>query len=285
MKKNLEYYLDLKSREDNDHLVLIEANISGGKISKETIDTIRKHSSFSAITLSGLTQETFEYFIDNYAAQFKSLNFWKCPRIHDLSSIAKLKNLQYFTYYWNQKAARLWDFSKTTSLKGLSVDDFTKLSTLTDLEHSESLEELSFGNKVWSTFQLDTLAPLQGLKNLKTLKFSAKKINDGKIQPLAYIESLENLEFPGNLFTTEQLCWLKAKKPKLNSRILQPYWQIENPIDFGEKQKDTFIVGKCKPFLDSVKDAARIKRYEEKFETAVKWFQQNPKAEPEDCPK
>lgn len=285
MKKNLEYYLNLTSRDDKDHLVLIESNISGGKIAKETIDSIQDYSSLSAITLSGLTQETFEYFIENYGGQFIAINFWKCPRIQDLSSIADLKDLQYLTFFWNQKASNLWDFSKSISLRGLSISDFTRLKDLTDLEKSESLEELSFGNYVWNTFQLDTLEPLKKLQNLKTLDFSAKKIIDGKIDPIASIESLESVEFPGNLFSTEQVCWLKAKRPNLKSKLLQPYWKIENPLDFGEKQKDTFIVGKRKPFLDSTKDAQRIHRYKEKFENTVKWFLDNPKAKPEDFPK
>ncbi|EMO55167.1 hypothetical protein LEP1GSC172_2292 [Leptospira noguchii] len=60
-------------------LNLIEDDISGGKILKERMDTIKSNPHAKTIQISGLRQDTFDYFIENYASQFEAIYFWKCP--------------------------------------------------------------------------------------------------------------------------------------------------------------------------------------------------------------
>jgi hypothetical protein len=88
------------------------------------------------------------------------------------------------------------------------------------------------------------------------------------------------------LFTTEQVAWLKAHLPNtITSKELNPYWTFEKPLTINEKVKDTFIVGKRKPFLDSVQDKARIKKYIQQFDKAYQWYLENSQALPEDYKK
>jgi hypothetical protein len=91
-----------------------------------------------------LNQETFDYFIKNYGNQFEVINFWKCPLVNSFSSIELLYNVKYITYYWNQKAKQLWDFSKTPNLIGFSFNDFTRMDNLEDIAKSTTIEELEF---------------------------------------------------------------------------------------------------------------------------------------------
>jgi hypothetical protein len=94
---------------------------------------------------------------------------------------------------------------------------------------------------------------------------------------------LEKLSFPSGLFTTEQVAWLKAKLPEsTESQILAPYWTIEKPISMSGKNKNVFVVGKRKPFLDSKIDRKRIEKYALEFQKRVEWFRVNPLAAPED---
>ena len=46
--------------------------------------------------------------------------------------------------------------------------------------------------------------------------------------------------------------------------------------------QDTFIVGKRKPFLDSVQDKKRIDKYVRQFDDMYQWYTENPNAAPED---
>jgi hypothetical protein len=280
--KTLDYYVKTMDRNapgNGSYLSLIQQNISGGRITKQQIDTIRQFPDATEIAISGLTQSTFEYFIKNHGSQFKAIIFWKCPLVEDLKAMELLDQVEYIVYFWNQRAENLWDFSKTKSLKGFCYDDFTRMHDLSETANSPALEELSFGNRVWTKYILNTLNPIREIKSLKNLSFSAKRILDTKIEPIADLKKLEQLSFPSNQFTTGQIAWLKAHLPdRVASKILQACWTIEKPINMNGKNKDTFIVGKGKPFLDSTLEKEKIKKYTRKFNETYQWYLENPDA-------
>jgi hypothetical protein len=283
--KNLEYYLKLNpdTADKGSYLSLIQENISGGKIAQADIDVIRQYPHITEISISGLRQDTFDYFVERYGQQFKAISFWKCPLVEDFSKIELLQGVDYITYYWNQRAVELWDFSKTKSLKGFSFDDFTRMHDISQIPEAPALEELSFGNLVWPKYIVNTLEPLRACIGFKYLSFSAKKVIDNRIEPVAALKQLERLEFPSNMFSTEQVAWLKAHlPPTVESRVLHPYWQIEGALAISGKNKDTFIVGKRKPFLDSVQDKKRVDKYVKQFNEMCQWYSENPHAAPED---
>jgi hypothetical protein len=282
--KNLAYYYEpnLSQVPDQDtYVTLLPRDVSSGKITKDEIDVIKDFPSATEIVLYGLTQDTFEYFIENYGQQFKAIIFWKCPLIGNLKAMEHLDQVEYIVYFWNQRADKLWDFSKTKALKGLCFDDFTRMHDISVITEAHSLEELQFGNRVWAKYILNTLSPLKECTTLKSLSFSAKKIEDGKIEPLAHLTQLEHLSFGSSLFSTEQVAWLKARLPEtVESRVLNPFWTIEKPLTINGK--DTFIVGRGKPFLSSVEDKPKISRYVEQFNEMYKWYLENGKALPGD---
>lgn len=47
-------------------------------------------------------------------------------RVEDLSMISSLKDVEVLALEWNTKAQSLWDLSKNTFLKSLSIKDFSK---------------------------------------------------------------------------------------------------------------------------------------------------------------
>jgi hypothetical protein len=280
--KNLNFYthhVHFESPDPSAYVSLLHSR----RIAKEEIDVIKEFPRATEIAISGLTQSTFEYFVEKYGRQFKAIIFWKCPRIGNLNAMESLDQVEYIVYYWNQMAEHLWDFSKTKALKGFCYDDFTRMHDLSELAHAPALEKLEFGNRVWAKYILNTLAPLKECTALKSLAFSAKKIVDGKIEPLAGLKQLEQLSFSSSLFSTEQVAWLKAHLPaSVVSKVLTAYWTIDQPLEISGKHKDTFLVGKGKPFLSSVEDQARIARYVEQFHAMRQWFLENPDALPDD---
>ncbi len=258
-------------------------DVSGGRITKAEIDVIKEFPRASEIAISGLTQDTFEYFVENYGHQFKAIIFWKCPLVGSLKAIEYLDQVEYIVYFWNQRAEHLWDFSKTKSLKGFCFDDFTRMHDISEIADAPALEDLRFGDRVLNKYTLNTLGPIKECTALKSLKFSAKKLVDGKIEPLAHLKQLEHLWFSSNLFSTEQVAWLKAHLPDtVVSTVLNAYRTLEKPLNFSGKAKDTFIVGKGKPFLSSVEDEAKISKYVAQFNKMHQWFLENPEALPDD---
>lgn len=276
-QEGLEYYLrgfSNKDETDDNHISLIQADISGGRITIKQIDSIKNFPNATEIRISGLTQETFNYFIDSYGQQFKVIDFWKCPLISDLTKLEQLSNVEYLIFFWNQRATHLWDLSKNLQLKGVSFDDFTRMHTLEEIPLAPVLAELNFGDKVWNKYVLESLKPLCQAKKLKSLIFSAKKIEDNDIKPLSQICSLEKLEFPTNLFTTEQVAWLTANTNNVNSSVLAPYLKLKHPLDYSEKKEDALVIGKRKPFINSIKDKKRLERYEKNFWDLVEKYRE-----------
>ena len=125
------------------------------------------------------------------------------------------------------------------------------LHALDDLAGASSLEELRFGDAVWTKSVFASLAPLRSLTRLRRLDFDARRIEDGRVQLLVLLPLLESLDFPVRMFTTEQCAWLRAHLPdSVRGRALVPVESLNKPIG----SKDTFIIGKRKPFLNSMTD-------------------------------
>ena len=282
--KNLDDYDEpILSKASDQSAYVSLTDVSGGRITKDEIDGIKEFPNATEIAISGLTQDTFEYFVENYGQQFQAIIFWKCPLVSSLKAMEDLDQVEYIVYFWNQRAEHLWDFSKTKALKGFCYDDFTRMHDISEVADAPALEDLRFGNRVEPKYILNTLSPIQECTTLKNLTFSAKKILDGKIEPLAHLQQLERLWFPSNLFSTEQVAWLKAHLPDtVVSTVLNAYRTLDQPLKFSGKDKDTFIVGKGKPFLSSVEDKARIAKYVAQFHEMHLWFLEHPNAMPDD---
>ena len=280
--KDLNYYtthVHFESPDPNIYVSLIDTR----RIAKTEIDVIQEFPNATEVAIAGLTQDTFEYFVENYGQQFKVIIFWKCPLVGSLKAMESLDQVEYIVYFWNQRAEHLWDFSKTKALKGFCYDDFRHMHDISEIAGAPALEELQFGDRVWAKYILNTLAPLQECPALKTLAFSAKKIVDGKIEPLAHLKQIEQLSFSSNLFSTEQVAWLRAHLPDtVVSKVLNAYWTMDKPVKISGKDIDTVIVGKRKPILSSVPDKARISKYVEQFHEMHQWYVEHPQALPDD---
>jgi hypothetical protein len=177
-----------------------------------------------------LTNRMFEALISRHGSQFSAIQFWKCPRLTDFTPLESLPDLRLVSFYWNQRASRLWDLTKTPALVGLHFDDFTRLHDLSDLAAGDSLVELEFGDAVWDTSVFESLDPLAELQSLRDLKLSAKRINDGRIEPLAALQALRALSFSAKQFTTAQVAWLRARLPdSLRCEALEPMRHLSPP--------------------------------------------------------
>jgi len=261
---------------------ILQPEVGGGKVTVADLDRIDERPEATALTISGLDQSTFETLVNRHGDRFGALHFWKCPKIADLTPLESLPNLTHVAFFWNQRTERLWDFAKTPRLQGLQFDDFTRLHDLSELGAASGLEELRFGNMIWRTATFASLDPLRHLVGLRSLSFEAKRIDDGRVQPLGELLSLESLSFPSNQFTTEEVAWLRARLPDtLRSRSLEPIRTLDRPIPSSKgAPKDTLVVGKRKPCLNSIEDAHRITGYVEAFWRMVEEFRQHPEREP-----
>ena len=107
-----------------------QMDIGGGKISIADIDKLKDYPKTDVVRISGLRQDTFEYFIQTYGNQLKAISFFKNKFIEDWSLLGTLTNVEYLHFFANQRISSLWDMSENRSLTGLCIEDFSRLSSI-----------------------------------------------------------------------------------------------------------------------------------------------------------
>ena len=262
-------------------LNLVQPEIGGGKLDPSQFSALDENPRATALRVSGLDQSTFEHLVSDHGTQFQAIEFWKCPRLEDLTPLENLSALRMVSFYWTQRSPRLWNLARTPDLTALRFEDFTRLHQLDDLRAGASLEEVVFGDAVWAKSTFETLEPLSMLTGLRSLSLHPKRIDDGRVQPLGALTNLEKLSIPTNLFTTEQIAWLRARLPEtVESRALAALLRLEKPLELDGKARDILLIGKRKPFLNSKLDADRISKHVRSFEKMVNSFRDDPTREP-----
>ncbi len=242
----------------------------------DSIDTLAEKPA-EALFFVGGSQEDLERLVTRYGGGIKRLILSRCPKVADLSPLEDLPDLERLSLRWNQRATRLWDLSKNKRLQGLTLDDFTRLHSLEGIQAATSLEYLSYGNGVWTTAVLDGLEPLLD-SGISAFGFNGKKIERNDITIYPKVKTLRELYFTAGFYTTEQLAWLAAHG--LEGFVLRPYIRWRENEEGREDVEDIKICGKRKPCLNSIRDAARIRKYEERFEVLVAQYRADPEAPP-----
>ncbi len=254
------------------------ADIGGGKITIADIDVLRDYPNIDTVSISGLNQQTFDYFISTYGKQLRAIRFFKNKAVEDLSLLGTLPQLEYVYFFHNQRVTELWDMSDNISLSGLCMQDFSRLHSIKGVETAPKLKELSIGDAVWSTTVIDSFRPLENTM-LEKLSFSGRTIKDNDLSFLSYMPRLKEFNFATNLFTTEQVAWIVSNLPHLRGFALKARHDCmlcdRKLYDSSQIIKDvpsTIIVGKRKPALNIAGNEAKIAMYESKFESLKKQY-------------
>ncbi len=243
-------------------------DVTGGNIQIEEIDRLAEFPHIKSVTISGLNQETFEYFITKYGKQLHYIEFFKNKKVNNWELLGTLPELECVEWFHNQRITALWDMSKNYALKVLSINDFTRLHSIDGIEKAPALEWFDFGNAVCATSEIESLSPLCNT-NIRRIDFYGKKIKDFDISVLSKMKNLEIFNFPTNLFTTEQVAWIVANFPDLKGYSLRPYVEFVNKMNETEIPT-VIIVGKRKPAMVIKGNEKRIENYTEKFHAMVK---------------
>lgn len=196
------------------HLFQKHGDVGGGTISIEDIDKINEYPDADVVTVSGLHQDTFEYFIKTYGHRFRAIRFFKNKLVHDWSLLGTLPNLEYVYWFFNQRIDRFWDMSENYNLKGIYLDDFSRLKNIEGIEKAPNLEIFGVGNAVWDKTEIESYAPLKN-STVKKFVFSGKKILDTDFSFTADMKNLEEIDIICSILTFEQFAWIAANCPKL----------------------------------------------------------------------
>ena len=258
-----------KTTKTHNSLWLREENmdIGGGKITIADIDKLKNYPDTEVVTISGLKQDTFEYFIKTYGKQLKAIRFFKNKFVEDLSLLGTLPHLEYLYFFANQRVTALWNMTENTSLSSLCIEDFSRLTSIRGVETAPALKEFRIGNAIWNTMVLDSLMPLS-ISKIERLSFTGRAIGDSDFSFLETLPELKVFDFATNVFTTEQVAWIAANCPLAEGYALKAKVDCMLP-DSNEHLVDvpkSIIVGKRKPILKVKGNEERIKKYVDSFE-------------------
>ena len=242
-------------------------DIGGGKITTADIDRLKAYPDAEVVTISGLQQDTFEYFIKTYGKQLKAIRFFKNKFVEDLSLLGTLPQLEYVYFFANQRITSLWDMTENTALSGLAIEDFSRLTSIKGIETAPALKEFRIGNAIWSKMVIDSLMPLANTK-IERLSFTGRAIEDNDLSFLEALPDIKAFDFSTNTFSTEQVAWIVANCPRAEGYALKAKVDCML-LDSNEHMVDVpkvIIVGKRKPVLKVEGNEERIQKYVDSFE-------------------
>ena len=264
-----------KTTKTHNSLWLREENmdIGGGKITIADIDKLKNYPDTEVVTISGLKQDTFEYFIKTYGKQLKAIRFFKNKFVEDLSLLGTLPHLEYLYFFANQRVTALWNMTENKSLSSLCIEDFSRLTSIRGVETAPALKEFRIGNAIWNTMVLDSLMPLSDSK-IERLSFTGRAIGDSDFSFLETLPELKVFDFATNVFTTEQVAWIAANCPLAQGYALKA--KVDRMLfDSNEHLVDvptSIIVGKRKPTLKVKGNEEKIQKYVDSFEKLKKKY-------------
>lgn len=231
----------------------------------KNLHLLSSHSQIEHLYIRDVNQTQFDFL----TTQLRLKTLWIYgSRAGDLSSLETQTELETLVLHWNTKATQLWDLAKHPRLQKLALQDHPKLHSIANLANCTSLEYLDLSGGIWNVFSLETLEPIRPLKKLRELSMSNIRVRDESLAPLTGLDALRLLSV-SNQFRTEEYAMLSVKMPNVTCKLFAPYIRLEQPID----GKDVMVVGKRKPFLNSVSDQARLQKVEYQFRELQKQFE------------
>jgi Leucine-rich repeat (LRR) protein len=249
--KRIRFQDDLAKAKKNIKEVSIHGDV-------KNIESIENLLSLRKVYLVTVSQEQFDKILP-FLSNVTDLKIYEI-RCTDLSSLGSLHSLENLDLDWNTKIETLWNMGELTSLSSLSINDFSKLNDISNISKMPWLTNLSLTGGMWNKLSLKSIEPLSVLKELRSLDLGNIEIKDSNsILPLSSLVQLEKLNIP-NRFPTEEIARLSVKLPNTVCDFFTPFIKVNSGDD-----KDTLIIGKGKPRLNSKKDSERIKKYEAEF--------------------
>lgn len=271
MKINLDNFE--KNREELYELIVEPKNmdVGGGKITKEEIDIIQKYPNAKSLRISGLNQETFEYFISKYGNQFEAISFFKNKLVSDLDMLGTLNKLKYVYYFFNQRVTKLWDMSNNEKLQGLAIYDFSWLHSIEQIATASNLTYFAIGDEVWARTSLESLEPLVN-SSVKHFAWWGKCIQDNNFLCLSKSQ-IRELDLDISRFKMDDLAQLVASIPELKGLVTKPY--RERGISEAGKTTTYYFLCKGKRMLEKGKDDIKLEKYVLEFEEMVEMYRED----------
>lgn len=219
------------------------------------------------LEITGMNQQSLEYFVTHYGKSYRFLSFFKCQLIQDFSPLEDLTNLEEINISWNIRADKLWNFSKNESLRAVSIHDAKRMINNLDLfKTSKVLENVFLAGSAFNSHTLESLECFSNMPELKHLWLFSIRLNDHDMGFLRTLPKLRQFDFDAGMLTTEEIAWIVAKYPELSGKCLCAYNKEDAVLN------DVRVCGFRKPSLDLPMHQKRLDKYVEQFNELVEKY-------------
>lgn len=265
---------------ENDVFLIYEADRqlfaygAGGQYAPLTAEIIDRQMEFSCkssvLRIHCLTQEGLEHFALHYGAQQKILVLDDCRLIRDFSPLGNLTKLEAVRIEDCRIADKLWDISRNTALKILSIHSARKLvANPVQLRDSKSLEEIRlWGSSIDNKHVLESLGCFSGMQSLRRIDLNDIKLKNHTLELLSTLPNLEEFHFDAGMLTTEEIAWICANYPNIFGDCLRAYTEND-----AAALSSIRICGHRKPSLHLPQDQKRLDKYISQFKALVIKYQ------------
>ena len=89
------------------HLRAPDMNVTGGIIRREDIDLLAQYPEVRSVSVSGLRQDTFVYFVQQYGRRLRYIDFFKNKLVEDWGLLGTLPELEGMRFFHNQRITSL----------------------------------------------------------------------------------------------------------------------------------------------------------------------------------
>ena len=219
---------------------------------------LRKYKNLQSIYLFEIMQHDLEIFLPYL--NVPNLKLYAI-RAADLSGLGTLDRVESLNLDWDTKTTKLWDMASNTHLRSLVINDFSKLTDISQLATAITLESLQLSGGIWNKLRVDSLASIGHLQNLKHLRLANLSVSSpDPLLPLARLTQLRELDI-SNQFPAEEYARLSVLLPGTSCQYFQPYTKLAHPIG----GKDIRVTGKGTPMLRSDVDQVRLEKIAARF--------------------
>ena len=245
-----------KCKYSNRELGMFEGNASDMVISRTLSGTIPVPlEGKKKIWLDNINQKKLELALKEIDPDINELFISGSPGLSDLSFLEKFEKLKTVSLWWNNKADRLWDFSKTPNIEYLSLTDFNRISDISPMQTADKLRYLIITSE---NGILSTLKPIEKLSNLEYLK-TYIKIADRDIRPVIALSKLKYFECQINIIDVEAYAMFEARRPDVGVNFFNG---AQDDWDENTNNTSMWFAGKGQGYLHSGEKAKYLKQME-----------------------
>jgi len=124
----------------------------------------------------------------HHLTRLKGLTIGFDNNIQDISFISKMENIECISFLYTSKIKIFPDISNLKKLKRIHIYALNRLEDISQIRHSESIEELIIVN---SSIKDDILRPIVDCPNLKRVAIPLKNISDNKKAHILFADKID----------------------------------------------------------------------------------------------